>query len=75
MKHHLFRCIGFVILVLFIVCPLGAADLKFPVGQDPRFHWGDLKAFQVMDLKGQKVSVFGPWLGPDKDLANSVLGA
>jgi alpha-glucoside transport system substrate-binding protein len=49
------------------------ADLKFPIGKDDRFHWEDLKAFEKMDLKGQTVKVFGPWLGPDKDLVNSML--
>jgi len=73
MKRYLFILVSFTILGLFVISIAQAADLKFPVGQDSRFHWDDLKAFQSMDLKGQKVSVFGPWLGPDKDLINSVL--
>lgn len=48
-------------------------DLRFPIGQDPRFSWADLERFQAMDLSGQEVSVLGPWLGPDRDLVNSVL--
>ena len=37
-------------------------DLKFPIGEDARFHWDDLKPFMDMDLSGQEVTVFGPWL-------------
>lgn len=48
-------------------------DLKYPIGEDPRFHWSDLDRFQAMDLSGQEVSILGPWLGPDRDLVNSVL--
>ena len=58
------------------ICWMGntmAQNLVYPIGEDSRFHWDDLKAFQAMDLKSQKVSVLGPWLGPDKDLVNSVL--
>ncbi|MEJ2640007.1 MAG: ABC transporter substrate-binding protein [Desulfosarcinaceae bacterium] len=50
-----------------------AADLKFPIGKNQNFHWEDLKAFEKMDLKGQTIKVFGPWLGPDKELVNSML--
>ncbi len=48
-------------------------DLIYPIGGDSRFSWSDLDHFQAMDLSGQEVSVLGPWLGPDRDLVNSVL--
>lgn len=60
-------------LLAFSASAQDGTNLKFPIGQDSRFHWDDLKAFQAMDLKGQKVTVFGPWLGPDRDLIVSVL--
>lgn len=50
-----------------------AQDLVFPVGEDARFHWDNLDAFNDMDLSGEEVTVFGPWLGPDEELVNSVL--
>lgn len=52
-----------------------AADLKFPVGDDSRFNWDSYNQFAEDhgDLKGQTLSIFGPWLGPDKDLIESVL--
>ena len=49
------------------------SNLIYPVGDDSRFHWSDLDRFEAMDLSGQEVSVLGPWLGPDRDLVNSVL--
>lgn len=42
-------------------------ELKFDIGADTKFHWDDLKTFESMDLSGQTVSVFGPWLGTDKE--------
>ena len=49
-----------------------AQAAKFPVGGDSKFHWGDLAVFESMDLSGQTVSVFGPWLGPDQKMVESV---
>ncbi len=49
-----------------------AQNLVFPIGQDARFNWSDLERFEAMDLSGQTVSVFGPWLGPDRDLVLSI---
>ena len=43
------------------------SELKFEIGADAKFHWDDLKAFEGMNLSGQTISVFGPWLGVDKD--------
>ena len=55
--------------------PATAQDLKFPIGEDgSRFNWQSYEDFAAAhDLSGQTVSVFGPWLGPDKDLVDSVL--
>lgn len=50
-----------------------AADLKFTPGEDARFDWASYEALKAMDLKGQKLTVLGPWLGPDKDLVESVI--
>jgi len=50
-----------------------AADLKFAPGEDARFDWASYDALKALDLKGQKLTVLGPWLGPDKDLVESVL--
>jgi len=50
-----------------------AQDLKFPVGEGA-FNWDSLAAFDAAyDLEGQTVTVFGPWLGPDQELVESVI--
>jgi len=58
------------------VCLAGSAafaqDLVFPIGEDDRFNWASLEPFNEMDLSGETVTVLGPWLGPDRDLVNSV---
>ncbi len=49
------------------------ANLKFAPGEDARFNWASYEAFAAAnDLSGQEMSLFGPWLGPDKDLIESV---
>ena len=50
-----------------------AGELKFPPGEDARFNWASYEALKSMDLKGQKLTVLGPWLSADKDLVESVL--
>jgi alpha-glucoside transport system substrate-binding protein len=52
----------------------GAAELKFKPGEDAKFNWASFEEFKnTHDLKGHTLSVFGPWLGPDRDLVLSVL--
>lgn len=50
-----------------------AADLKFPIGEDARFNWASFESIKSNELKGQELSVFGPWLGPDKELVENVI--
>lgn len=64
---------GSVVLSVMIAAPAIAQDLKFPIGEDSRFHWDDLKKFDAMDLSGQEVTVLGPWLAADRDLVESML--
>jgi len=61
------------LLALSLGSLLGASVAQvFPVGEDPRFNWSDLERFEAVDLSGQSISVFGPWLGPDRDLVLSI---
>lgn len=46
--------------------------LKFPPGEG-EFNWASYDALKNTDLKGEQVTVFGPWLGPDQELVESVL--
>ncbi|MBS8260860.1 carbohydrate ABC transporter substrate-binding protein [Roseibium polysiphoniae] len=49
------------------------ADLLFKPGEDPRFNWESYEALKANDLSGKTVTVFGPWLGPDKDLVENTM--
>jgi alpha-glucoside transport system substrate-binding protein len=61
-----------VMLVLALSAPVAAQDdFVFPIGEGP-FHWESLDAFREIDLSGQTIDVFGPWLGPDQALFESV---
>ncbi len=37
------------------------------------FNWESFEALKATQLKGEQVTVFGPWLGPDQKLVESVL--
>ncbi|MCY1708314.1 ABC transporter substrate-binding protein [Pannonibacter sp. SL95] len=50
-----------------------AQELKFEPGKDARFNWKSYEALKSQDLKGQEISILGPWLGPDKELIESVI--
>jgi alpha-glucoside transport system substrate-binding protein len=41
------------------------ADLKYPPGEGP-FHWSNLDDLKKMDLKGETLTIFGPWRGDDE---------
>ena len=50
-----------------------SAELKFPPGEDAKFHWDNFEALKQVDLKGETLSIFGPWRGEDEALVRSVL--
>jgi alpha-glucoside transport system substrate-binding protein len=50
-----------------------AQDLKFAPGEDAKFHWDSFEALKSTDLKGQKLTIDGPWGGVDKELFESVV--
>lgn len=69
------RSAGIALLALTVAAaPQGAIaqDLVFAPGEDPRFDWASYEAFK-QDLSGQTLSIFGPWLGPDKELMDSMV--
>lgn len=48
-------------------------NLKFTPGEGD-FNWDSYTAFaEANDLSGQQVTVFGPWIGADQELVESVL--
>ncbi|MBO9097308.1 MULTISPECIES: ABC transporter substrate-binding protein [Rhizobium] len=54
---------------------VSAADLKFKPNEDSKFNWKSYDTFKTAhaDLKGQTLTIFGPWRGEDEKLFASVL--
>ena len=50
-----------------------AQDFMFSPGDDSRFSWDSYEALKSMDLSGETISVFGPWLSADKEFIESVI--
>ncbi len=52
----------------------GAQELKYPVGEGA-FSWDSYKAWaeSAPDLKGQQVTITGPWLQPEDGVFRSVI--
>ena len=46
-------------------------EFLFPIGEGV-FNWSDLDAFMDMDLSGEEIRIFGPWLGGDRELFEAV---
>jgi len=49
------------------------AELKFKPGEDKRFNWANFEDLKKVDLKGETLTIFGPWRGEDETLVRSVL--
>ena len=48
-----------------------SAELKFKPGEDARFTWANFDELKKVDLKGETLSILGPWRGEDEALARS----
>src|SRR5688572_23930398 len=64
--------LGAALAALAFAAP-ASAELKFPPGEDAKFHWDNFEALKQVDLKGETLSIFGPWRGEDEALVRSVL--
>lgn len=61
------------VMALALSLPVAAQDdLAFPIGEGP-FTWESLERFNEIDLSGETIDVFGPWLGPDQEHIEAVL--
>ena len=49
-----------------------AEEMPFKPGEGD-FNWASYEALKKTDLKGEQVTVFGPWLGPDQKIFEKVL--
>ena len=60
-------------LALLMAGGAAAADLKFKPGEDAKFNWQSFEDFKTgHDLKGQSLTIFGPWRGEDEALFKNV---
>jgi alpha-glucoside transport system substrate-binding protein len=66
------RYLAGVATLALLAGPAQAQDLIFPPGEGD-FNWESFEALKVHQLNGEQVTVFGPWLGPDQELVESVL--
>ena len=64
--------LGVAAAALFIGGP-ASAELKFKPGEDAKFTWSNFEDLKKVDLKGETLSIFGPWRGEDEALVRSVL--
>ena len=75
--HRLTTTVAAVAIAAATTLPALAAShtaaMPFPVGEDDRFSWGDLDRFKEMDFSGETITMFGPWLGPDKELVEGMV--
>lgn len=58
--------------VIVASAAVSAADLKFAPGEGD-FNWASFEALKATDLKGEQVTIFGPFLGPDQEYLENVL--
>ncbi|RUM53854.1 MAG: alpha-glucoside ABC transporter substrate-binding protein, partial [Marinomonas sp.] len=48
-------------------------ELIFKPGADTRFNWASFEQLKAIDLSGQELTVFGPWLGSEKERFDNVI--
>jgi len=70
MRKSLF--LGAALAALALAAP-ASAELKFKPGEDAKFTWQNFEDLKKVDLRGETLSIFGPWRGEDEKLVRSVL--
>jgi alpha-glucoside transport system substrate-binding protein len=60
------------LFAMALVTPALAADLKYKVGEGP-FTWANFDELKKVDLKGETLTIFGPWRGDDETHVQVVL--
>lgn len=66
--------LGVASFALALATPV-SAELMFKPGEDARFNWKSFEDFKAANaaLKGQTLTMFGPWRGEDEKLVQSML--
>ena len=70
MKKNLF--LGAALAAIFVTTP-ALAELKYKPGEDANFTWVNLDELKKVDLKGETLTIFGPWRGDDETHVQVVL--
>jgi alpha-glucoside transport system substrate-binding protein len=60
------------VLALALSAPALSADLKYKVGEGP-MTWANFDELKKVDLKGETLTIFGPWRGDDETHVQVVL--
>ena len=74
------RTLGLLIVLTFAFGLLAGGavsaqdEFVFPIGEGD-FNWASLEEYasEHSGLEGQELSIFGPWLGPDQELFESII--
>jgi alpha-glucoside transport system substrate-binding protein len=69
-KKSLF--LGAALAAIFVSTP-ALAELKYKPGEDAKFTWANLDELKKVDLKGETLTIFGPWRGDDETHVQVVL--
>ena len=70
MKKNLL--LGAALAAIFVTTP-ALAELKYKPGEDAKFTWANLNELKKVDLKGETLTIFGPWRGDDETHVQVVL--
>ena len=70
MKKNLFLGAG--LAAIFVTTP-ALAELKYKPGEDAKFTWANLDELKKVDLKGETLTIFGPWRGDDETHVQVIL--
>lgn len=73
MKSRLMTCTAGLAMLAVLGSGVARAELLFKPGEDARFNWESYEALKATDLSGKSVTLFGPWLGPDKELVENTM--
>ena len=63
MKKQLMLCAA--LAAMFVASP-AFAELKYKPGEDAKFAWANFDELKKTDLKGETLTIFGPWRGEDE---------
>lgn len=74
-RSAVFKSSAVAALVAFSIGSAQAQDeLVFPVGEGA-FNWDSYNSFaEATNLEGESLTIFGPWIGPDQELVENMLG-